>query len=375
MIAFLQPLIDALLAETAGEGQAAWTDGPTPIGSRATAQFPVDRYIGWIEEVEAGLPGRGPAEVIRRVRRMHYSKFSVKPPSVVTGEVSTTSQKIDELIRSNRDNPCLEPPLTTAHVSQTVLDGLYSTSSVLTAGGHSVDITHVFNAVDFAVNGRSFYGAGAELGAYLLPNYSSAGPELLFAAMVWLGDITTIWMEWTSRRLKAGLPVTIGAGDRASFEQVIADVCPLADLLGDLDGVAIATDPRVALQPLSTTLRGYYGSEAGAAALTANFPTSRQRFHYFAENSVPELLRRRLPGPGLRISFPAANVGIVRDLIHELIGVLYVRLEDHAEKNPEAHNPIFAEIANRFVFWIQQGVADPNGGVPAWPPPPQSVPR
>ncbi len=367
MIAFLQPLIDALLAQTPGEGQAAWTDGPTPIGARATKQVPVDRYIGWIEEVEAGLPKRRPEDVIRRVRRMHYSFFSVKP-------VSTTSQTIDDVIRTNLDNPDREPPLTTAHVSQTVLDGIYSTSSVLTAGGHSVDITHVFNAVDFVVNGRSAYGGLAELATLLNPWYNRAKPELVFATLLWLGDLTTIWMEWTTQRLAEKLPVTIGAGDRAMFEQLIADRCPLDDLLGDLDGVAIATDPRVGRRPLSATLRGYYGDEAGAAALTANFPTSRQRFHYFAENSVPELLRTRLPGPGLRVGFPAGNAGMVLDLMRELIGVIYLPLKYHAKKDPQAHDPIFAEIANRFVFWIQQGVADPNGGVPAWPPPP-SLPR
>jgi len=90
---------------------------------------------------------------------------------------------------------------------------------------------------------------------------------------------------------------------------------------------------------------------------------------------MPELVRSTLPGPPLRVGFPRANVGTVLDLMRELIGVIYLSHEYHARKDPQAHDAVFTEIANRFVFWIQQGVADPSGGVPAWPPMPERLPR
>src|SRR6188508_965609 len=38
------------------------------------------------------------------------------------------------------------------------------------------------------------------------------------------------------------------------------------------------------------------------------------------------------------------------------------------------HDPIFLELANRFLKWLQDGLADPNCGVPAWPTPPNARP-
>ena len=368
MIPFLKPLIDALLAQTPDAAQAAWPNGPSPIGLRATADVPVQQYIDWIVAVESGLPGRAPKEIIRRVRRMHYSNFSVKLES-------STSQTMDELIGGTVDNPDGEPPLTTAHVGQPVLDGLFSTSSILTAAGHKVDITHALNIMDFAANGRSLYGGLAGIGTFVLPNYESADAELVFASLGWLGDLASVWYEWMEKRPSRTQATTLTGTERTIFEQALTDRCPLGDLLGDIDGAMLATFPGLSLQPLSTTLASYYGGEASAGAVTAPHMNSRQRFHYFVDRSIPEFTHTRLAPAPLRRTVDASNTEMIVTVMKRLTNLTWHQYSAVAEEDPATHDPIFLELANRFLKWLQDGLADPNCGVPAWPPAPTARPR
>lgn len=362
MITFLKPLIDALLAQTPDAAQAAWTNGPSPIGLRATADVPVQQYIDWIVAVEGGLPGCMPNEIIRRVRRMHYSNFSVKLKS-------KTSETMDELIGSTTDNPDSEPPLTTANVGKPVLDGLFSTSSILTAAGHKVDVTHALNIIDFAVNGRSLYGGAAEFGTFIFPNYETADAELVFASLGWLGDLASVWYEWMKNRGDNTQAATLTGPERATFEQAITDRCPLGDLLGDIDGAILATLPNLSRQPLSYTLTSYYGGEASAAAVTAQNMNSRQRFHYFVNQSIPELTHPLLgPSVPLRRTVNASNAEMIVDFLKRLANITWHQYSRIAENDPVTHDPIFLELANRFLKWLQDALADPNCGVPAWPP-------
>ncbi len=368
MITFLKPLIDTLLAQTPGLAQAAWPNGPSPIALRATADVPVQQYIDWIVAVENGLPDRAPKEIIRRVRRMHYSNFSVKLES-------STSQTMDELIGGTVDNPDSEPPLTTAHVRQPVLDGLFSTSSILTAAGHKVDITHALNIMDFAANGRSLYGGLAGIGTFVLPNYESADSELVFASLGWLGDLSSVWYEWMKNRPSNTQATSLGATERTIFEQAITDRCPLGDLLGDIDGILLATSPDLSSQPLSATLASYYAGEASAGALTAPHMNSRQRFHYFVDRSIPEFTYARLSSAPLRRTIDAANAEMIVTFMKRLVNITWHQYSAIAEDDPTTHDPIFLELTNRFLKWLQDGLADPNCGVPAWPPVPTARPR
>lgn len=367
MVDFLQPLINALLAQTPEAAQAAWKDGPTPLGSRATVQVPVAQYIAWVVAVEKGLADRTPTEIIRRVRRMHYSNFSVKPDS-------TTSQSIDELLDETSDNPDSQPPLTTAQVSQAVINGLYSTSAVLTAAGNVVDITHVLNIIDFAVNGRTLYSRVEEAGTFAIPGYSTATDELVSASLGWLGDLGSIWFEWMTRRgASRAQPATLTGAERTSFEAALTGRCPLDDLLGDIDGAVMAKLPGLSQQPLSYTLTSYYANEASTAALTAPSMNSRQRLHYFVANSVP-FVHTTQPGPPLRATVDAANAAMIVDLLKNLASIIWHGFANLADADPATHDPIFLEIANRFLKWLQDGLADANGGVPAWPPAPTALP-
>lgn len=368
MIAFLKPLIDALLAQTPDLAQAAWLNGPSPIALRATADVPVQQYIDWIVAVENGLPDRAPKEIIRRIRRMHYSIFSKKL-------ASATSESMDDLIGGTFDNPDGEPPLTTAHVGKPVLDGLFSTSSILTAAGHQVDITHALNIMDFAANGRSAYGGGAALGTFLLPNYESADSELVFASLGWLGDLSSVWYEWMSKRPSNTRATNLGGSERATFEQAFTDRCPLGDLLGDIDGALLATSPDLSSQPLSATLTSYYAGEASAAALTAPRMNSRQRFHYFVDRSIPEFTYARLSPAPLRRTIDASNAEMIVTFMKRLVDITWHQYSAIAERDPATHDPIFLELTNRFLKWLQDGLADPNCGVPAWPPIPTARPR
>lgn len=368
MIPFLKPLIDALLAQTPDAAQAAWPNGPSPIALRATADVPVQQYIDWIVAVESGLPDRAPKEIIRRVRRMHYSNFSVKLES-------STSQTMDELIGGTVDNPDGEPPLTTAHVGQPVLDGLFSTSSILTAAGHKVDITHALNIMDFAANGRSLYGGLAGIGTFVLPNYETADAELVFASLGWLGDLASVWYEWMEKRPSRTQATTLTGTERTIFEQALTDRCPLGDLLGDIDGAMLATFPGLSLQPLSTTLASYYGGEASAGAVTAPHMNSRQRFHHFVDRSIPEFTHTRLAPAPLRRAVDASNTEMIVTVMKRLANLTWHQYSAIAEEDPATHDPIFLELANRFLKWLQDGLADPNCGVPAWPPAPTARPR
>jgi hypothetical protein len=366
MNTFLLPLIAAIVAQTPGKAQEAWPNGPTPIGLRATADVPVQRYIDWIVAVENALPSRTPKEIIRRIRRMHYSNFSVKLKS-------KTSQTMDELIGSTADNPDDEPPLTTAHVAQPILDGLFSTSGVVTAAGHSVDITHALNIIDFAVNGRSVYAAPAELGTWLAPNYETANPELVFASLGWLGDLASVWFEWMEKR-PSNTQATALSAERAIFEQALTDRCPVGDLLGDIDGAVLATLPELSHQPLSVTLGTYYGGEASTAAMTAPRMNSRQRFHYFVDRSIPEFVYRTLPVAQLRVAIAASNAAMIADVFKRLADITWSHYSRIAERDPATHDPVFLELANRFLKWVQDALADPNLGVPPWPPAPTARP-
>jgi hypothetical protein len=299
---------------------------------------------------------------------MHYSTFSVKPDSA-------TSQSLDELIGGTLDNPESQPPLTTAQVSQAVINGLYSTSAVLTAAGNVVDITHALNIIDFAVNGRSLYGGAAETGTFVVPGYSTANAELVFASLGWLGDLGSIWSEWMTRRGAArAQPATLTGAERTSFEAALAGRCPLDDLLGDIDGAVMATLPGLSQQPLSRTLTSYYANEASAAALTAPSMNSRQRLHYFVANSIPEFVHTTQPGPPLRATVDAANADMIVGFLKDLASIIWHGFANLAKDDPATHDPIFLEIANRFLKWLQDGLADANGGVPAWPPAPTALP-
>lgn len=367
MNTFFAPLIAAIVAQTPSEGQEAWINGPSPIGLRATVNVPIQQYIDWIAAVESGLPGRNPREVIRRIRRMHYSNFSKKLNS-------STSQTMDELIGGTIDNPDGQPPLTTAHVAQSVLDGLYSTSGVVTGAGHEVDITHALNIIDFAANGRSLYGGVAGIGTAILPNYETADAELVFASLGWLGDLSSIWFEWMEKRPVRTQAASLTGQERTIFEQAFTDRCPRGDLLGDIDGAVLATFPGLSLQPLSVTLASYYGGEASAAAVTAPHMNSRQRFHYFVERSIPELTRGRRSAVPLRVTVNASNAATVVDFSKRLADLTWSRYSRIAEQDPATHDPVFLELANRFLKWLQDALADPNCGVPAWPPAPAARP-
>jgi len=360
-----QPLIAAILAQSPGEAQAAWTNGPTPLGSRASAQVSIAQYIAWVAAVESGLPGHTPRQIIRRVRRMHYSRFSVKPDS-------STSQSLDDLIGGTADNPDGDPPLTTA---QDVLNGLYSTSAVVTESGSVVDITHALNIIDFAANGRSVYGGVANAGTFVVPGYATASADLVFASLGWLGDIGSIWLQWMTNRGSARTqPATLTGAERTNFENALAARCPLDDLLGDIDGAVMATMPGLLQRKLSATLTSYYSGEISPAALTAPTMNSRQRFHYFIVNSIPEFAHRAQIGIPLRTTVNASNADMIFDLLKDLASIIWHGFAELAEDDPATHDPIFREIANRFLKWLQDALADPNCGVPAWPPVPGALP-
>lgn len=367
MLAFLLPLIDALAAQTPSQAQVGWKNGPSPMALRATAHVPVQQYIDWIVALEQALPGRTPSDIIRRVRRIHYSNFSLKPES-------QTSQSMDELMADTSDNPDGDPPATTADVAQAVLDGLYSTSAVVTGMGHTVDITHTLCVLDFAVNGRSIYAGAATVGSIFLPNYAIADADLMRASIGWLGDLGSIWNEWMFKRADRTRPTTLTGAERTLFEQQFPDRCPLDDLLGDLDGAVLATSPDLATQALSTTLSSYYKDEATAAALTAPVMNSRQRFHYFVDRSIPAFAHQTLSSTPLRTRVAASNAATIVTLIRNLASITWSQYHRIAVADPATHDPIFLELSNRLLKWLQDGLADPNCGVPPWPTAPTARP-
>lgn len=369
MIPVLQPLIDALLAATPEEAAAAWPKGPTPSDARGKRSVPWIQYVNWVVQVEQSLPDRQPNEILRRVRRMHYSKFSIK---VDRNENSVTSQNIDSLIGTTSDNPEDEPPLIVSPaLPQAVLDGLYSTETIVTPAGHWVDIRHALNIMDFAYNGMSF-GDGFKVWAtQFLPGYSTVDASVVFASLGCIGDLGSVWNSWMNGRAARYQPATLAGTERANFEQVMVGRCSRDDLLGDIDGAVMATMSHH--EPLSARLTAYYAGETSSAALNASVPNARQRFHYFVDRSVPILSQTVLTTTPLRVRCNKESVAAVEEILKALAGAIWRRNSDVAKALPGTHDPIFRELGNRVIRWIQDGLSDPNCGVPAWPNPPASV--
>ena len=366
MIPVLQPLIDALLAATPDAAAAAWPNGPTPSGARATVKTPVLQYINWVVQVEQALPDRRPNEILRRIRRMHYSNFSIK---VDPNEPSSTSQALDSLIGTTSDNPEEDPPMVvSSNLPQAVLDGLYATEAIVTQAGHNVDIRHTLNIMDFASNGMGFWDGLQVFFSFLPSSYSNVSASDVFASLGWIGDLGSVWKTWMFRRGAAqSQPATLTGAERAAFEQCFADRCTLDDLLGDIDGAVMATMPRD--DPLSFRLSAYYSNETGAAALNAHEPNSRQRFHYFVDRSIPQLSRTPLGSTPLRVKCNKESTATVEELLRALGGAIWRAQYDYAKVLPATHDPIFREISNRMIKWLQDALTDSACGVPAWPGP------
>jgi hypothetical protein len=256
-----------------------WPGGPEAV--LRSEDIDINHYIDCIRELEAGPVGaQGIRVLVQRMRRLYFSVYTMK----VDKGKPFVGVLLDMLAMPMMN--LSDPPLTTAHLSQESLDTLYKTSAATTLVS-KVAISHVWTALDIALNGVNPAAAAAE-GLIL----KSPIPALA----TWLGDLASAVL-WFERIMLPDLPT----GDsqqarRARLQAMVNSIRKKAgsgDMLGNFDGTALGL--HIARSPqsfrLSDVLQEYYDNESLSmnAAAQLGRPSASHRFHYFLKHMDPQL--------------------------------------------------------------------------------------
>jgi hypothetical protein len=356
MIGFFAAWAAWLAHQTGDEAKAKWPKGPK-AAYREIHGVPVSRYAGWLLKIEASpaLSGSSATQVAQRVRRLYFSSFTeAQKPGV--------GNRSDEII--NDKTTYAEPPLTTDHVDQATLDGLYSTSTIVTARGIHVDIGHLWLAIDLAMANADIE---ADVGEAI---YLDSELEALFT---WAGDLGAVANDWASAIVGMPQASRTEAVKKAKMLELVNGRAARDDLLGDMDAVILARywdrvigapDPLV----ISAEFLKYYRDDAmpQAQAKQLSYPNSARRFHHFMKVADPSL-----PGSGkgssplevsvVRADLTAAIKPIVSDAADDFVG----RDFSFPRRMEAAGSAHFDKLCDKFAGFLEAGLAS---GMAEWPP-------
>ncbi len=344
-------LTDFLAAQTASEAAAAWPKGPT-VGYRGSSGVPIASYIGWLREIETSpaLRSESVTITVQRLRRLYYSSFT----AVFKGATASSADEImDDVMAAEA------PPLTTDHISERALNGLFGTRSVRTARGLDVDIGHVWMVADWLVNGGSLM-ARAYLDSELSALFSWAGD---------LGSAVKAFRDHESVRVADDVPST--AIKKQVLLDAVKEFAAKDDLLGDLDAVVLGRrwETMGGSFVLSTELENYYKDDikTQAQAKLLTYPHSARRFHYFLKVVEPDIPIQGEASAPLDISLKeadataaitAALTSATADTWKKSIAEINRKLDDRGRAE-------FNTLIAKFVEFLKVGLRD---GDALWPP-------
>lgn len=353
------PLVNFLASQTGAEAAAKWAKGP--LTNYRSANVPLATYVQWLRTLEASpaLASASPAQIVQRLRRLHFSRFT-EPFK------QRTSTLADQVIDDTTGYA--NPGLTTDHVDQVTLDGLFSTSSVVTARNLPVDVGHIWMGVDLELAGIDLETAAGEV-VFL--------DSELRALLTWAGDLGSAANTYANNLL------ALQASDRTAAkrkEEMLAQVAGLAsksDLLGDMDAVVLAK--RLDSLPgfvLSDEIEAYYADDDKPQdqAKLINRPNSARRFHYFLRDAVPAIPAGGKDSSPLEVVLDTADLTPVHAMLRttlldavddivsngELAGATYSG-EGRVES---AGMDQFVRLYERFVLFLVTGL---RTGDAAWP--------
>jgi hypothetical protein len=275
---------------------------PTPLAK-------IDDLITLIERVEAAYPSETWQGISTRLRKSYYD-----------------DNLWNQLIEKRAGYPgVMSPPLS---MSDFKALGTAKNHPELLANGESVDIGHVFTGIDASNNpdvGNKFWLSGID------------GPP----GATWSGDVGSALAEWD---VAAGS----NRGRRQEFYERFASS---DDMLGDVDGIAIAKQPVApgAADKLSTRLRDYYLPNPNASA--------KKRFTTFTQASG-----FAWSGSGAGIKLAADARKRIRSQVDNF-GVAFRRKKEGIFGGA-GQNWFHAEdldwFVDRFVQWVEKGLAAEN---------------
>lgn len=215
----------------------------------------IDDFIAVVQRVEAAYPGAPWQDIATRIRKEFYPG-----PSGAYGGIKAAFTW-DDMIDEQEDIP----PLDSGRVAMEDIVGLRKAQQSLLG----LDIGHVMTGID-AMN---FPGTAG------IPRmHGVSGP----AASTWSGDVGSALTNWANQ-------ATLNDQSDQTKEKFYKDYASLDDLIGDIDGINIATMgglPENA--PLSARLRRYYKGEGTSQ------PTASRRYHSFCEKSGFSLAGNKL---------------------------------------------------------------------------------
>lgn len=278
--AALLQIRDFLLGIDPIAAKRRWSGGPT-VGLRGAGSTGYATYAGWIRDIEAGALGQRETapQLIQRLRRLAYSVFTV--PFSDTPR-NPTPWMLDLVTRAV--TPAVEPPLTTDHVSQAALDGLFGTATITLPDGSTVSPAHIWASADLAVNGASPLAAAG--GLTLATNvFNMAG---------WLGDLSNALDNFAHglEGRQATEPNLSAAELRTRMRSMIGLKASKAELLGDMDGLVLGRHwSRHPGFTLSHFFELYYKDNILLVVNPEQLgrPTAAHRFHYFLNEIDPAL--------------------------------------------------------------------------------------
>jgi hypothetical protein len=278
----------------------------------------LDELLDLVRRVEAAYPARDAATIARMLLRSKY-----------------TQPTWDWLLPSSAG---IDPVRARGDVTAEDERTLAGDFSVTMPGGQRVDPSHAVAGVAARFEPQPVGGArAADFRRYLLTDLPDELTQLDVAT--WLGDIGSAAAEWATAR-----PSPDTGSTRESY---LAYWSPLPDLLGDVDGVALACDDDALgfafdpASPLSANLRRYYlpdGERTG----------KRRAFHLFCA-----LYHLPLEAGGVTLSAPGiARIERSVKLLADWYAANNVELRrwvfTHA---PRAGEPISAESAGVLHAW------------------------
>ena len=250
-----------------------WTGGPSSTNpSGGGGKGDVVKWPDYLQALQAFEDQYSSAKVGERVRRLRRIYYSSKRSYSI-------GRRFDIVIAGNP----LEIPMTTGGaLTQQLLDRLFYTDCVDVAGFGTLDVSHIWVALDVALNGTSAFVRD--------PDGYSGLPWL--GLLSWTLDVATVFDEFLRNREKAvgmGGTMSIGAELRLvpAAEKTRSSV---EDLIGDMDGEILAargglTRGGASSRQLSFLLNRYLTTPA----TSRDQVVAGNRFLLFVTNAKPPI--------------------------------------------------------------------------------------
>lgn len=276
---------------------------PTPITS-------IDDFIRIVERVEAAYPGEDWRQITTRIRKSYYDGGN-------WNEMIADRQSIDRVSARG--------PLTAEDIA-----ALTRSHAVIPVNGQSLDVGHLLTGLD----AQNFPRTGGLIGLSGIHGPSGA---------TWAGDVGSALAEF-------GFETQSGLTTREEYYNNFASE---ADMLGDVDGIAISgvTLPPGAADTLSARLRAYYGAGSTAAR------PSDTRFTAFCTAAG-----FTFTGRGSAARLDAAARATIRSRISDFATMWALKLRrEHTIVFDAAYTDAdLTWFADHFITWVESGLAREN---------------